>query len=230
MKIQIKPVTIRELFPRKRNLDEVGDNYVHDLRITKTTWSSYGKRYQRFPYTRNQLAENVSKKLSIPLDEVMTTYKDKIEIAYWKNLREVFIANLTDKLVPFIYGQQSEFIPNIKSGKESSDMIPKNVPSLENYDAEALYGNMAFLLHKDLYIDSNGEYIYQTDGDPYDFRFDSLWELRPDEQKKEIEDDYYSQLDLYSIRKKIDKVDLEIYDTMGNIVHSNVINLKRKYS
>lgn len=231
MKIQIKPVTIRELFPRKRNLDKVGDNYIHDLRITKVPYIEYGKRHQAYPYTRKELAEQVSKKLSMSVEEVMTIYKDKIETAYWKNLREVFIAEIVNEFTYYIYDQSDKFLADYKNGKESPNMIPKNVPSLENYNAEDLYGNMSTWLHKDLYINADGEYVYQTNRawDWRDHETDDVWNQRPQNEKEWIIDQDATRKDKQSISDNINKIPLEIYDTDGKIVYKNIINIIQKY-
>ena len=211
MKIQIKPVYYSEFFPnrKKQPLYPI----TRDFGIAPTQYSSFGKKLQVFEYSRKQLAEKVAKKLSISVDEVMTTYKDKIETAYWKNIDECIKAHIID------YG--------LFGHRNLKDRNPDHTTQQNEWNGFKSVNNMiptpysTYKVIQEELVNINGDWVwghYQ-----YSLSEDQHWyRNRTDEEKSYM----YVRRDMNKRMSELEYIDVEFYDLNGKIIKHKKVYLR----
>lgn len=198
MKIQIKPVYYSEFFPNRKKQPLYPITRDYNVQPTR-----YSGKYCVSIKTRKQLAEKVSKKLSLSLEEVMTTYKDKIESAYWKNIHEYIKAEITDFGL-LSYGNFSEYhqqssseTQGVHNGwKSTKSMIPKLKQS-------SPYGN----------------YGFYADGDKWCYSyFKDTEETLKERFNQDADQDFLEwHRDLQKVLFSLDPIDVEFYNLKGQV-------------
>lgn len=203
MKIQIKPVYYSEFFPNRKKQPIYPITRDYSVQPTR-----YSGKYCVSMKTRKQLAESVSKKLSLPLQEVMETYKDKIETAYWKNIHEYIKAEVTDW---GIFGYKNLRDTERDSNKKQNDFngfssVDMMIPNIQGWNP-----NVCELYQKD-----NGQWTYLV--------LDETEESLLYRFKQDATDDFIEwHKDVHKTFIDIESIDVEFYNLDGDIVKKETI-------
>jgi hypothetical protein len=204
MKIQIKPVYYSEFFPNRKKQPLYPITRDYSVQPTR-----YSGKYCVSMKTRKQLAEKVSKKLSLSLEEVMTTYKDKIETAYWNNIYEYIKAEITD----FGLLHHGNFLDSFGQSSIEPQSVRNGWKSAESMIS----------IHKPLY--PNGFWI---DGDKWSYYYPKDTDESLKERFKQDADTDFLQWhrDFQKILFSIDPIDVEFYDFDGNVTKRKKIYIE----
>lgn len=203
MKIIMKPVRIKDLYPN-RKLDGRENYFIHDWRLTGSVYSRQGKSYT--PHlTKYDLIKKLSSKLGMKELDVLNTYSDKIDKSYLIHLDNYIKAYIVDRGI-------LHYSVNGHDGNRCSNLVPDfNNTAYNKIHNELEYDKLIFV------TDEHYAFI-PIPVDLYDDYFSQKYESFPFGAISSTpfrHDGNYE--DMYKRMIEIGKIEVDFYDKNNNI-------------